>query len=361
MIFYDRIKTYMSGGQQYIDEIEIQLRDRSSDHRLSVWINVWDLGLSRRWLKALDAALGDGLNLQKNYCFMGFADGPRSGQLLCEEINRSIAHINQSSLTYKIQDHFNVKTCLDGQDIRHDRFNRLHRYFEDLQGVSGHMSLHWHQADAETRWHISQLNLLCHEFEAWALSWRKKQTLPEWQRPSQLMCWNRAPRFALDSRDFDLFGIDTIARPLGGVYVGVNKAIGKHHWEVFQDEGRDSRIDELTTTTLRSQTEAAADFDIEWGQDPGQHPFMHSQLSEFRQWLIDNGFDPDDPALTIGHPQIGQVDLERSFGTQDHFAIWQQLSTHLDVAAVRTSQQSAQYDYHWSDPDYIKRMTGETQ
>jgi len=253
-----------------------------------------------------------------------------------------------------------LEDCIDpDRALRHDRFNRLHRYFEDLQGVSGRMSHHWLSANATTRWHISQLNLLCHEFETWALSRHKKNTLPEWQRPSQLMCWNHAPRFLLEPQDLGLFGVDTIARPMGGVYVGVNKAVGKHHWEVFQDEGRDSRIDELTTSTLRSQTEAAADFDIEWGQDPGQHPFMHKKLAEFRVWLEHNGFDPEDPALTIGHPQVGQVDLERSFGTRDHFDIWSVLQQNMDVIEVRTSRQKQTYHYHWRDPDYIQRMTGD--
>jgi len=352
----------MNGGDPLLDEVEIILRDRNSDKTLSVWIEIWDNSLSRRWLAALDHVLARGLTLQKNYCFLGFADGARDGHRICQEINTAISHINLSSVQYWINDHYVLEQCLDQNlELDHDRFNRLHRYFEDLQGVSGHMSRHWLSADAETRWHISQLNLLCHEFETWALSWRKKHTLPEWQRPSQLMCWNQAPRFLLEPEDLGLFGIHTIARPMGGVYVGVNKAVGKHHWEVFQDEGRDSRIDELTTTTLRSQTEAAADFDIEWGQDPGQHPFMHSQLAEFRAWLEANGFDPDDPALTIGHPQVGQVDILRSFGTRDHFEIWQQLSSHHDVIEVRTSSARGIYDYHWSDSDYIYRMTGENK
>jgi hypothetical protein len=44
--------------------------------------------------------------------------------------------------------------------------------------------------------------------------------------------------FALEPEDYELFGIETINRKLGGVYLGVNKAVGKHHWEVFNDEGR---------------------------------------------------------------------------------------------------------------------------
>jgi len=350
----------MTGGKASIEEIEIVLRDISKEVTHSIWIDVWDNSLAHRWLASLDNVLLSNLPLKKNYCFVGFTDTLRDGAFLCAEINRSIEMINRSEISYQIHDHFLLQECLDEElRLKHDRFNRLHRYFEDLQGTSDGMSRHWSAADAKTRWHISQLNLLCHEFECWAMSWRKRHTLPEWQRPSQLMCWNHAPRFLLDLADFNLFGIDTIARPLGAVYVGVNKAVGKHHWEVFQDEGRDSRIDELTTSTLRSQTEAAADFDIEWGQDPGQRPFMHQQLSEFRAWLEANGFDPDDPALTIGHPQVGQVDLARSFGTRDHFEIWRILGTHMDVVEVRTSQQRQTYDYHWQDTDYITHMTGD--
>jgi hypothetical protein len=170
------------------------------------------------------------------------------------------------------------------------------------------------------------------------------------------MCWLNAPRFELTEEDYELFGIETINRNLGGVYVGVNKAIGKHHWEVFQDEGRDSRVQELTTTTLRPQTLAAGDFDIEWGNNPDSFPWQIRQLAEFKSWLVDNGFDPDDKTLTIGHPQVGQVDLQHSFGTEDYRKIWSQLNTHLNVTAIETSVSSAFYEYNWSDSDYAKRQ-----
>jgi hypothetical protein len=137
------------------------------------------------------------------------------------------------------------------------------------------------------------------------------------------------------------------------VYVGVNKAVGKHHYEVFCDEGRDSRISELVTSSLRSQTQAAGDFDIEWARDPGAFPWQIKQLAEFRVWLLENGFDPDDRSLTIGHPRVAQVDLERSFGTTDYREIWQQLADHLDVYKIRTSLTEATYNYNWSDADYI--------
>jgi hypothetical protein len=346
----------MTGTKQYLlDVVEIDLG--TTQDTLRVYANIYDNSLSRKWLAALNDLLINQYHLEKNYCFFGFADGPRNGPYILDQINSSIAAINASGLDYHINDHFDMANSVnDKGGVNHEHFNQLHRYFEDLQGSSGHIGNYYWRANNETRWHIRQLNLLCHEFESWQLSWRKKHTAPEWQRPSQLMCWLSAPRFVLDENDYELFGIDTINRSLGGVYVGVNKAVGKHHWEVFQDEGRDSRIGELTTTSLKAQTEAAGDFDIEWANNPGQYHWQIKQLAEFREWLTTNGFDPEDKTLTIGHPQVGQVDLLRSFGTEDYLEIWRQLNTHLNVLAVRTSSASAVYDYSWSDPDYMQQQ-----
>jgi len=335
-----------------LDQVEIDLRGKHNDI-LTVYIDVADNSLSRKWLTALNDIIQRDLHLEKNYCWLGWAESARSAEYLCTQINRSINAINSSSLDYRIQDFFSPGNVIETNlGINHNKMNQLHRYFEDLQGTAGAMSPYYNQADDYTRWHIRQLNLLCHELESLVLSIRKAKTAPEWRRPSQLMCWLNAPRFELEDEDLELFGINTINRKLGGVYVGVNKAVGKHHWEVFQDEGRDSRIGELVTTSLRTQTQAAGDFDIEWARDPGAYPWQIQQLAEFREWLTRNGFDPDDAGLTIGHPCVGSVDLEKSFGTQDWEAIYRQLSQHQDVYKIRTSTAKATYDYHWSDPDY---------
>ena len=342
-----------------LDVIEMDLED------LTVYIDVYDSSLSRKWLSALNHLIANEYHLEKNYCFMGFVDHQRNGQYILDQVNCSIAAINQADIGYQIDDYFDMHNTISddpkfgrsiGRNIIHDKFNWLHRYFEDLQGVSGNISPFYLKADAVTRWHIRQLNLLCHEFESWALSYRKEIEAPEWQRPSQLMCWLNAPRFTLNEEDYELFGIDTINRPLGGVFVGVNKAVGKHHYEVFNDEGRDSRIGELISSTLKSQTEAAGDFDIEWGKNPGEFEWQQRRLQEFRDWLVINQFDPEDKSLTIGHPQVGQVDLIRSFGTENYREIWAQLNTRLDVTAIRTSAAQVAYPYCWSDSDYMEQQ-----
>ena len=345
-----------------LDRIEIQLR--GSNGLLPIYFEVYDNSLSRKWLPAFENILNEGLHLEKNYCFFGFPDGPRNLDFLASEINRTIAAINGSSINYIIRDHFTVANMTvikyspraeqNITTLNHDKLNQLHLYFEETQGVSGAMSKHYNNADAETRWHIRQLNLLCHEAECLILSLGRQHCTPEWVRPSNVMCWLNAPRFILDDEDYNLFGIDTIARNHGGVYVGVNKAVGKHHYEVFCDEGGDSRIDELTTTTLKPQTEAAGDFDIEWGKSTLREPFMKEKLDNFRTWLVANKFDPEDPSLTIGHPKIGQVDFNKSFSSTDFHKVLSILTQHLDVYSIRTSNAYARYDYTWQDSKQLQ-------
>ena len=336
-----------------LDRIEIDLRGVDN---LTLYIDVTDNSLSRKWLTALNHIIRNDLHLEKNYCWLGWTESERNAEYIVSQINASIDAINTANLGYTINDQFTVEgTIQDNLDVDHERMNWLHRYFEDLQGHVGHMSDYWNRANANTRWHIRQLNLLCHEYESLVLSMRKVMQAPEWRRPSQLMCWLNAPRFALDAEDYELFGIDTINRQMGGVYVGVNKAVGKAHWEVFNDEGRG--VDELVTTSLRNQTEAAGDFDIEWARDPGAYHWQIKKLADFCTWLTNNGFDPEDPSLTIGHPKVAQVNLTKSFGTLDYNQIWQQIAARLDVYKICTSDAKATYEYRWSDKDYAEQQT----
>ena len=342
---------------KFNNQVIITLRSSHNKTPLPVYIDVYNNSLSKKWVSALEHLVTESYHLEKNYCFLGFDSSDRTPEYVCEQINKSIAAINASNIGYVINDEFSVESTVDHEyKLDHARMNNLHRYFEDLQGVSGEISKYYKSSDPELRWHIRQLNLLCHEYESLILSIRKSRTAPEWRRPSQLMCWLRAPRFTLDENDYQLFGIETINRQLGGVYLGVNKAVGKHHWEVFNDEGRDSRVSELTTSSLRSQTEAAGDFDIEWARDPGAFPWQKTQLAEFRNWLTANGFDPEDKSLTIGHPKVAQVNLIKSFGTTDYQAIWSQLNNYQDVFKISVNRTVAVYDYRWSDQDFQQRQ-----
>jgi len=354
----------MSGGKT-LDQIEIDLRNYTTGDLHTIYIDVFDNSLSHKWLKELNNIIDKEYHLEKNYCFMGWTKNDRNGQYIIDCINKSIDVINASDLNYKINDYFSLDNTITdkpvedrdvGRNLIHDRMNHLHLYFEDLQGTSDNLSNFAKQATEEVRWHIRQLNLLCHEFESWALSYRKELEAPEWLCPSQLMCFLNAPRFFLDETDHELFGVETLDRSFGSVYVGVNKAVGKHHYEVFNDEGPDSSIENLVTTTLKPQTEAAGDFDIEWGRGSANPDKMKEHFDDFRNWLIKNNFDPSDKSLTIGHPKIGQVNLNKSFNTESVSNIWKIIENYLDVYAIRTTDSAVTYDYHWSDSDYSEQQ-----
>ena len=347
-------------------QVIIEYSDGVTDNNLKVYIDVFDTPLANKWYAALEDILRNNLHLEKNYHFFGVPSHERDGNYLTGKMNETIEAINSAGLGYVIDDSFSMENTiadltgpvgdeLPGRRLIHERMNNLHRYFEDLQGTSGNMSPYFNKADDNTKWHIRQLNLLCHEYESWVLSYRKQAYAKEWMRPSELFCFLKSPRFTLNESDYESFGVDTIARPLGGVFVGVNKAVGKHHWEVFQDEEGRS-IDELTTSAMRSQTEAAGVFDIEWANNPGQYEWMQKELTEFKKWLTTNGFDPNDKSLTIGHPQVGQVDLMRSFRTENYEEIWEKLFNNLNVVRISTNSVHADYLYNWSDLDYKEQQ-----
>ena len=350
-----------------LDQITITLRDKNNNKH-NVYVNVEHNSLSEKWLTHLNILLRDEYHLEKNYHWMGFNE--RSLPVLCDNINHSLNVIKSFDWTsvgldqYEITEHFTMDNTmtkgkvgprLPGARIEHDMFNNLHRHFEELQGQAGNMSEYYLRANRELRWHIRQLNLLCHEFESCALSHRKLQYAPEWIQVTQLFCFLNTPTFNLDpATDFDAFGLDTLIRKLGDVTMGIDKSIGKSHWEVFNDEG-DVTLDETTTIALTSQWQGSGDFDIRWSKSPTDGS-TNEVVEQFVAWLKKNGLDPEDPSLTLGHPKVGSIDLLKSFNTTDSKIIHTVLNNHLDVYEIKTSDAKLRFDYRWSDENYANKQ-----
>ena len=368
-------------------EIEIVLRDPSNKtDTLSYFIDVADTDFNRRWLALLKNNLKNNAHLEKNYCWLGWADSPRDADYLCHQINQAIFQINRFNASnywrvaglkpYKIDDYFtrdsvmynnsypigwfknsfneleNVDSNNIGLTLKHESMNRLHRYFEDLQGEAWNISHYYKVADYETKWAIRQLNVLCHELESWALSNRKKVHAPEWQRPSQITTFLNAPRQNLRDKDYELFLKTRYDREFGGVYLHWAQ-VGKTQFEVFRDEyGAD--IDDATCSAINSLKFYSGEFDVEWGRDiteknAGWH---RKEQTEFREWLKRNGFDWNDPKLSLGYIKIGQINIQKSFGTNDFFEIIKKVSDHLDIYQIKTDGITGTFDYVWSDDNY---------
>ena len=154
-----------------------------------------------------------------------------------------------------------------GLKLKHEACNKLHKYFEELQGTAWTLSPYYKIADNKTKYAIRQLNNLCHEIEGWEIANRKKIVDPEWIRPSQITTFLHAPRYELQTDDFDFFKHNRYDREFGGVYLHWSQ-IGKTLFEVFRD--KDEAVGE---GGINHQQYYSGEFDIEWGQTINENTF----------------------------------------------------------------------------------------
>ena len=337
--------------------VEVKLND------VSYIINVYDTSLGSRWLEELSDNLRNKRTLEKNFCFLGFADSKRDLRYLVQELNKNIKQINKfefeppyERIELFSQDDFQFSSK-NGYRLKHDACNLLHRYFEELQGTAWKLSNFYRQADYETKYSIRQLNNLCHEIESWVLSFRKKMTNPEWMRPSQITTFLNAPRKDLHKSDYDLFKSNRYLRELGGVYLHWSQ-VGKTLYEVFRDEGG-VKMDEATCSEINHQKFYSGEFDVEWGQTIGEETFdwKRKEMDDYRKWLKLNQYDWEDPKLALGYIKIGQVDLQKSFSTSKFTEIHDILTKNLNISSIKVKGSEileCDYDYTLDSEDWQK-------
>lgn len=340
-----------------------------------VRIHLYDTPLGKRFIEALKDNLDKERILEKNFCFLGWADSKRDLKYLCAELNSNIAQINSFKFNpeYPKLKSFDpidfqfpgaLPTGLTGNNhaylkpglrLKHDACNLLHRYFEELQGTAWKISDYYKQADTETKYAIRQLNNLCHEIESWVLSYRKSVIDPEWMRPSQITTFLNAPRYELQTDDFDFFKHNRYNRELGGVYLHWSQ-VGKTLYEVFRDEHAPVMTESMCSE-INHQKYYSGEFDIEWGDTITEetHAFKKKEIEEFKKWLKENNYDWDDPILSLGYIKLGQVDLKRSFGTENFKEIYNTLSNNLNITKIEVfdgQTTNSDYSYSLDSPDW---------
>jgi len=342
------------------------------------YFQIYDTPLGHRWLEALKDNLKKQKILEKNFCFLGFADSERNLNYLVGELNKNIATINSFQFTPEYQrinpfraDDFQYSSKLPiggsvlgdesinaGKRLKHDACNLLHRYFEELQGTAWQISEYYKQADVETKYAIRQLNNICHEIESWVNADRKKAYEPQWMRPSQITTFLNAPRYDLHDEDFELFKQNRYDRELGGVYLHWSQ-VGKTLYEVFRDEHA-PKMTEALCSEINHQKYYSGEFDIEWGQTiTEEQDFKKEEMDQYRAWLKENNYEWEDPKLSLGYIKIGQVDLQRTFGTNATIQdIHETMNSNLDITSIRTiTGPSVEADYLYTlDSDDWKEI-----
>jgi len=349
----------MVDGNLTSKEIIVILRNPlDKTDMMHYYIDVYDTPMAQRWYNALLDVLTPNLYLEKNFCFLGFPDSARTLEYICQELNWAKTTINSFfGADYHIKEVFTPDTLRNGLKVNHELMNQLHNHFEHLQGTVWQLSDYYRRADDNTKFAIRQLNNLCHEAESLILSQRKKIELPDWVRPSQITTFLNCPRLEFPKELKTTFDETRYDRRFGEVYLHWTQ-IGKTLYEVYRDEhGVD--IDQATCDAITHLRYYSGEFDVEWAQDvcfTGPHPWHTQEMRGFRAWLERNNFDVNDTEYNYGYHSVGQVNLQKSFGTTDYRAIWPVLSRYLDIYRIDAGGCFATYDYAWTDADYYQQQ-----
>jgi hypothetical protein len=377
----------MTGGDLF--PVKVTLRN-SLDHSdiIDYIIEPDNNQLARDWQKALIEILDQELHLEKNFCFLGFPHSNRTIDYLCQQLNHHIDVINKYQASgcwqkkglqaHWIEEYFDENSVRFPDDpslgekqlrIKHGIFNRIHNHFEILQGTVWKLSPYYNHADEDTKYAIRQLNNICHELESLILSQRKLMLDPAWVRPSQITTFFHARRYDLTDDHRKGFSDNGYNRELGGVYMHWTQ-IGKTLFEVWRDEKAPNLNvgDDPTDISVGSGATCEAitalkyysgEFDIDWGDDViyGNGQKWHDEeIDNFFSWIKTNGLDTADTGLSLGYLKIGQVNLEKSFGTKDPRQIWKKLEHHLDIVAIECGRHRCEYQYSWDDRDFINNQ-----
>ena len=160
----------------------------------------------------------------------------------------------------------------------------------------------------------------------------------------------------MHDEDFELFKQNRYDRELGGVYLHWSQ-VGKTLFEVFRDEHAPKMTDTLCSE-INHQKYYSGEFDIEWGQTIKEqtNEFKKEEMDEYRTWLEQNNYDWEDPKLSLGYIKIGQVDLQRTFGSDATFTeIYEILSKNLNISNIKTMPLSTiecEYPYTLDSKDW---------
>ena len=361
-----------------MNEVIVTLRNPlNKDEKLSYYIKPNQSQIAKDWIAALKKELTKNSELEKNYCWHGWSKTQRNLDYLASQLSKHAKRIwafnelgiwqSQGLSSFDIRTNYTAadimipitgidETGKRGGGPNHDVMNEVHNYFEHLQGTVENLSPYYKLATPEVKYSIRQINNLCHEIETLCLSLRKEVYAPDWVRPSQITTFLNTMRYNLTPEHRKGFLDNGYDRRFAHVYMHWTQ-IGKTLKEVFHDEGAPD-LDQATCDAITHLRYYSGEFDVEWGRDViyDKHPWHRKEIDEYYGWLNRQGYDINDPMLSLGHLELGHVDLERSFGTHDPYKIWDMMSSMLDIYSIEVDGTKAIYDYSWADENYEQRQ-----
>tara|TARA_B100000497_G_C7693011_1_gene422029 strand:+ start:2454 stop:3605 length:1152 start_codon:yes stop_codon:yes gene_type:complete len=333
---------------------------------LKLYFYVNDHSLSRLWKKSLiENYIGennasndwplDKLFLNKGFVTDWETNYSRDIANTCKELNFAIQIVNEKMVPegYDYIDlNFTVEKLKDPETYR-DIMNRVHHHFEILMGQTWNPSVWYtHHTDFLSKWAIHQLNTCCHEIEA-AVEYITGDGLRYTSLAFNGDVWEGQEigtrnRYDLTDEHYAEWKPYILQ---WGMICPFYCQLGKTPREAWHD-GDDYIEDENITAVRYMQGEMNINF-IPFSPGVDRHLDLDVREIAFRDWLVKNGRDPDDPTLALGTACIGQVDLSLYTET------WQELDAKVSLLDNVTefgfadenlnTIVSKRYDYTWQE------------
>lgn len=320
-------------------KLELVFRDSEWNRRKSVFFDIETHSLAQKWARLLEGLLENKPKLDKDFLLVGWLSGTRNLDFLCRNLNSHIQKINEffrdKSPTYFIDQNF------DQKNVTRDHLNLIHHHFEVLIGQVWNPSPYYIEASRPIRYSICQLNHLCHEIEGYikALAARKKE------KCHACVITGLTPMVRHDLADEDYNFFNTRMR-FGEVRLHYSQ-LGKTHLEAFFDN--DNVIGDNNISGLRYVT---GEFDISF-TDAAQDRYYEADEKRFRQWLVDNQFDPDDKKLALGYARVATLNLDQ-FSRLSNLQILDQLFKYDDISQIAVHSDVKVTGANFPLPEYLE-------
>jgi hypothetical protein len=284
-------------------------------------------------------------------------DYSRNMSKVCDMLNDAIEKVNYFYGPYgypNIDIHFSSELLKDREYFR-SAMNDLHHHFELLIGQVGNVSDWFYKPNShEACYYVTQLNGLLHEIEA---------TINNLDRTNGQKCIY----FTYTAPNIDgTYLPEPVRKPLKiqhyecfenvehqwGMLTAFYSQLGKQHIEVFIDG--DDVIGEENISGIQWML-GESNLSLGENADPTLPP-KERVRDEFKKWLIDNGFDINDPTLALGLGVLARIHVEDNLHLGND---WQEIDTRIhecddiyevgfcDENLVPTVKQ--QYNYSWEE------------
>jgi hypothetical protein len=293
--------------------------------------------------------------IEKDYSLKGWVDSweshhPRNLEFLCDQMNRAISNVNESMVPLgyeKIDISFDLEK-LKSQD-RQILMNKIHHHFETLIGQTWNPSK-WFKMlinDSFTKTQIRLLNNLCHEIESIIYTIENKE---QHHLPMHIFGSLNGPNFEgnylldkikkeLTIQEYQSF---SKFRRWGDVEIYYAQ-LGKRHVEAYYDNDK-----EIHDSNISGYRYLTGEFVINF--DPKSFNNEIYEDPKFHQWLVELGYDINDPTLALGFPRVAEIELQES-----KMSIIENIQKRDDIFQLGLEDDNGKllyyrtYNYFWND------------